>query len=103
MLIMRTTLDLPDPLFREVKSRAAKEGLKLKELIAHYIETGLRGAVLPRTLARGHADPLPVAIPQEVGKSPANALSNRELEALLDEEDLENYQRSLPPKPRDDA
>ncbi len=102
---MRTTLDLPDPLFREVKSRAAKEGLKLKELIAHYIETGLRGAVSPRTLARGHADPLPVAIPQEVGKSPANAngLSNRELQALLDDEDLENFRRSLPPKPRDDA
>lgn len=59
--------------------------------------------MLPRALARGHADPLPVAIPQEVGKSPANALSNRELQALLDDEDLENYRRSLPPKRRDDA
>ena len=30
---MRTTLDLPDPLFRELKAQAARESLKLKELI----------------------------------------------------------------------
>jgi len=38
---MRTTLDLPDPLFRKLKSRAALEGLKLKDLIARYVARGL--------------------------------------------------------------
>ena len=40
---MRTTIDLPDPLFREVKTRAAREGMKLRELVIRYLETGLRG------------------------------------------------------------
>jgi len=38
---MRTTIDLPDPLFREVKATAASRGLKLKEFIA----SALRGAL----------------------------------------------------------
>jgi len=40
-------------------------------------------------------EPLALAIPREVGKSPATALSNRYLQAMLDEEDLEIYQRLL--------
>ena len=38
---MRTTIDLPDPLFREVKATAASRGLKLKDFIA----AALRGAL----------------------------------------------------------
>lgn len=38
---MRTTLDLPDPLMRRVKIRAASEGRKLKELIADLLEKGM--------------------------------------------------------------
>jgi hypothetical protein len=41
---MRTTLDLPDDLFRQVKARAALEGASLKELLTRYIEFGLRQA-----------------------------------------------------------
>ena len=99
--IMRTTLDLPDPLFREVKSRAAQEGMKLKELIAYYIEAGLRAPIGPTTGERGHSEPLPVAIPREAGKAPGKALTNRELQALLEEEDLENYERALAPTDTD--
>ena len=39
---MRTTLDLPDELFRRVKAKAALEGAKLKELLTRYVEIGLR-------------------------------------------------------------
>ncbi|MEX2578726.1 MAG: hypothetical protein WD342_06685 [Verrucomicrobiales bacterium] len=98
---MRTTLDLPDPLFREVKSRAAREGMKLKELIACYIEAGLRSATVPTTGGRGHPEPLPVAIPREAGRAPGQALTNRELQALLEEEDFENYERSVAPTDRE--
>ena len=38
---MRTTLDLPDPLLRQLKSRAALEGTTLKQLIRDTIERGL--------------------------------------------------------------
>jgi metal-responsive CopG/Arc/MetJ family transcriptional regulator len=39
---MRTTIDLPDELFREVKATAASRGLKLKEFIAAALEENLR-------------------------------------------------------------
>jgi hypothetical protein len=38
---VKTTLDLPDPLMRRVKIRAASEGRKLKELITDLLEKGL--------------------------------------------------------------
>lgn len=40
---MRTTLDLPDVLFRRLKSRAAIEGLSLKDLLTRYVTAGLCG------------------------------------------------------------
>lgn len=39
---MRTTIELPDELFRQVKAKAAHEGKKLKELITEYVELGLQ-------------------------------------------------------------
>jgi Ribbon-helix-helix protein, copG family len=45
---MRTTVDIPDPLYRELKSKAAKEGRSVKELILRGVEEELR----PDT--RGH-------------------------------------------------
>lgn len=41
---MRTTLDLPDPLFRQLKSRAALEGVSLKDLMARLLTAGMRSA-----------------------------------------------------------
>ena len=38
---MRTTLDLPDALLRQLKSRAALEGTTLKALVGRLIERGL--------------------------------------------------------------
>jgi hypothetical protein len=38
---MKTTLDLPDPLMRQVKIRAASEGRKLKEVVADLLEKGM--------------------------------------------------------------
>ena len=44
---MRTTLDLPDDLFRQAKIRAALEGATLKEMLTRYIESGLREPIRP--------------------------------------------------------
>jgi hypothetical protein len=38
---MRTTIDLPDETFRQLKARAALSGLKLKDLVTQMIESGL--------------------------------------------------------------
>jgi hypothetical protein len=38
---MKTTLDLPDPLMRRVKIRAASESRKLKDVIAELLEKGM--------------------------------------------------------------
>lgn len=39
---MRTTVDIPDPLYRELKSKAALEGKSVKELILRGVEAELR-------------------------------------------------------------
>ncbi|MFT3991509.1 MAG: hypothetical protein QM680_08860 [Luteolibacter sp.] len=85
---MRTTIDLPDPIFRAVKTRAAQEGLKLKDLVTSYIEAGLKGTsdVPPVTRKRS---PLPI-FKKSTG-TPNRALSNQELYAILDEEDAARY------------
>jgi hypothetical protein len=40
---MRTTVDLPDALFRRVKAEAALRGMRLREFIAHSLEQSLAG------------------------------------------------------------
>jgi len=41
---MRTTLELPDPLFARLKARAASELISLKQLLKAYVEQGLNAA-----------------------------------------------------------
>jgi len=49
---MRTTLDLPDELFRQVKAKAALQGSSLKELLMRYVENGLRQSAQSKTAGR---------------------------------------------------
>jgi hypothetical protein len=94
---MRTTLDLPDPLFREVKSRAAQQGVKLKDLLARYIEAGLRSSSAQSipVSPRGKRKPLPVAIPRVEGVPPHPAMTNAELHAIMQAEDVAEYHRVI--------
>jgi hypothetical protein len=39
---MRTTLDIPDPLFRHLKAQAAMQGSTLRDLIIDLVEKGLQ-------------------------------------------------------------
>ncbi len=47
MTHMRTTLDLPDALLRQLKAKAALEGTTLKSLIRSVVERGLRAPEEP--------------------------------------------------------
>jgi hypothetical protein len=38
---MRTTVDIPDPTYRKLKSKAAAQGLSVKQLILHGVEKEL--------------------------------------------------------------
>ncbi|WP_448566757.1 hypothetical protein [Thermus sp.] len=74
---MRTTLDLPDPLYRRLKLQAAKEGKTLRELVIRYLEEGLgrEGLPRPRSLPR---------VPEAGRRIPVR--THEELWALLEEE-----------------
>jgi hypothetical protein len=44
---MRTTVDIPDSLYRELKSKAAKEGITVKKLILRGVEVELHASGKP--------------------------------------------------------
>lgn len=56
---MRTTLELPDPLFARLKARAASERITLKQLLRGYVEQGLSAAGPAKAAAQRSALDLP--------------------------------------------
>jgi len=80
---MRTTLDLPDELFRQVKAKAALKGTTIKELLTRYVETGLRQPD-PSSHVEGKRSKLPV-----IKRRSKTAIPNvtSEFQARLDEEE----------------
>ncbi|MFT4550026.1 MAG: hypothetical protein ACI8XO_004553 [Verrucomicrobiales bacterium] len=86
---MRTTIDLPDPVFREVKTRAVQEQTTLKELLSRFILAGLRGDDRSSTARPSRRDSLPVAIKRNQERAFTPNLSNEELAEILEKEDLE--------------
>lgn len=58
MADMKTTLDLPDDLMREVKIRAVRENRKLKEAIADLLRRGLSLRASDRKVRRRVALPI---------------------------------------------
>ena len=41
---MKTTLEIPDPVFRRAKAMAAQQGIPLRQFITDAVEARLRGA-----------------------------------------------------------
>jgi predicted DNA-binding ribbon-helix-helix protein len=83
---MRTTLDLPDTLFRELKAQAALRGMKLKDLLALLIEQGLRDKPTPSR----RRSPLPIGRRVVAGRK-ISAQSNAVLNQILDDEDAQRH------------
>ena len=78
---MRTTLELPDPLFARLKARAASKRVALKQLLHSYVEQGLNAAP---ARARGHRSA--ASLPRLEGALPVTGqpLSNAGLFEWLD-------------------
>ena len=49
---MRTTNDIPDPIYRELKSEAATEGASVKELILRLVEGRQKPRPKPQTIGK---------------------------------------------------
>ena len=72
---MRTTVDLPDPLFRELKSVAAQRGVSLKTIICLAVKEEIRKPV--RKKGKRWKFPLPSREPGALN------LTNAELDDLF--------------------
>ena len=57
---MRTTLELPDPLFARLKARAAMKQVSLKQLLHDYVEQGLDAPDPTDSQRRRSARDLPI-------------------------------------------
>ena len=79
---MRTTIDLPDGLFRQVKTLAVHRGLTLKDFFTAAIE---------KAVVESPAESRRMTRPPIMGgtSKPIPARSNEELATLLEAEDLE--------------
>lgn len=79
---MRTTIELPDGLFRQVKTLAVQKGLTLKEFFTAAVE---RAVAEPAAESRRMDHP-PI---RGMAAQQIPARSNEELAVLLEAEDLE--------------
>lgn len=81
---MRTSLDVPDPLFRHLKARAALEGTSLRDLVLSLIERGLAvpADASPADSARDAPPSIRLGAPMAL---PAGEFSNATLSGLLDD------------------
>ena len=84
---MRTTLDLPDNLYRTLKARAGMRGMTLRQLVQQLIEQGLRSPRCEPTNVR-HAPPPVIIAPRGV---PIPALSREQIRKIEEDEDEAKY------------
>lgn len=88
---MRTTLELPDPIFKEVKTRAVQQGVKLKDLLAQYIVAGMNA---PRSATPPPITPVPLPYFRQPNGTVVPARSNAELEAILENDDIAAHRQA---------
>lgn len=98
---MRTTVHLPDELYRALKARAASMGVTMRELIRRFVGKGLRQPGTPPDSVRGRREPPPVIIPPR--GVPIPAIPHAELLRVEEGEDEAKHARpdiSSSPRPR---
>jgi hypothetical protein len=82
---MKTTIDLPEDLVREMKFRAVREGRKLREVAVDVFRRGLAAPASPREPLGRHRVELPI-IPAPAGTQPFELSGERLLELELEAE-----------------
>jgi hypothetical protein len=76
-VIVRTTVDIPDPTYRQLKAKAALRGCSVKDLILRGVEVALNGERRAETKGR-------VALPLIKSKRPGwLRLDNKTIHEIL--------------------
>ncbi len=88
---MRTTIDLPDDLYRALKVRATLTGVTLRQLARQLLEQGLRQPGSGQEMAPRRREPPPVVLPARGVPIPAQPRA--ELRRLDEEEDEARHAR----------
>jgi hypothetical protein len=83
---MRTTIDLPDDLFRQAKARAALQGRSLKELVAESVTLLLRSPETGPTAVSSRRTQFPIIKPKDPARQLTPEVVAAAEESLLDEE-----------------
>jgi len=66
---MKTTIDLPEDLVREMKFRAVREGRKLRDVAEEIFRRGMSAPAPARAPGEGHRVKLPI-VPAPAGAKP---------------------------------
>jgi plasmid stability protein len=90
---MRTTIDLPDPLLKHLKARAALEGRTLRDLVVELVEKGLHA--LDQVDARQRFLARPLVGAGEALAWSAGRLSNADLCDAMNQEDDERARKLM--------
>lgn len=86
---MRTTVDLPDDLFRQAKASAALRGIKLRELIIECVARGLSPEGWP---AAEEAAKKPVrTFAHRAGPGPISGLTPQQAAKIFTEDEARVY------------
>lgn len=89
---MKTTIDLPDSLLREVVHRAAHEGRKIKDVVADLIMSGLTAEAALKKASPPRKGSLKLPFFQCAEDAPATRMS---IEQLLELEQESQAQEDL--------
>jgi hypothetical protein len=74
---MRTTVDIPDPLYRRLKAKAASRGCSVKELVLRGIEAELED---PKSIRESRRIVLPIIDSKRPGRL---QLTNSQIDEIL--------------------
>ena len=91
---MKTTLEIPDELYREAKAKAAMENRKIKDLVADGIRLILSqsASAVERPVGKR---PSPFPLIRGKGGPLLKILDNKLIAQLQEEEDIERARRAL--------
>ncbi|MEI6035217.1 MAG: hypothetical protein WCS65_13185 [Verrucomicrobiae bacterium] len=85
---MRTTIEIPDDLFREAKSRAALDGIALKDMVAESLRRLLGGAGRPAARRTPRRTQFPLIPPGPARPAMTRNSVKAEIEKMDQEGDL---------------
>jgi len=83
---MKTTIDIPEPLYRKVKMRALQRGVSLRDLVLGALQDSLRVQVT-RSLDQPHFEVDELGIPMlRREKGDATVITNEFIDQLREQE-----------------